>query len=312
MPPPPGPLIVRVRNFVGDVVLGLPALERLQAAGFELHLVGKGWLKNLFEVYDWPVSVYPKRFRERIHLLKSLRRPSPEPRLDALTFATSFSSAFEMRLAGLRPFGYRTEARTPFLAGSARIVYGEHALDSYWRLSSAFLGEQRPPPPHATYRVSERARQEATRLLQAHDIRPGYLVVVPFAGGTFEKLDKRWPHFEALVRELTGSGHEVVIAPGPGEEAEAATRFPGAKLLPGLDLATYTALMQQAALTIANDTGPGHLCAAAGGRLLSVLGPTKIEQWGARGPQVHIVQSWPEWPSLARVSDEVSALLAEP
>ena len=45
------PLIVRIRNFIGDVVLLIPALERLQAAGYELHLVGKPWAKSLLEAY---------------------------------------------------------------------------------------------------------------------------------------------------------------------------------------------------------------------------------------------------------------------
>ena len=36
-------LIVRLPNWVGDVIMSLPALDRLQAAGFTLKLVGKRW-----------------------------------------------------------------------------------------------------------------------------------------------------------------------------------------------------------------------------------------------------------------------------
>jgi len=305
-------LIVRTRNFVGDVVLALPALERLDQAGYRLHLVGKGWLGNLFAAYDWPVSVYPKRISDRLRLLRSLRPAERRHHsIDAITFATSFSSAVEMRLAGLRPFGYRCEGRSPFLAGGAAIVRGEHALASYWRLVSALLREEKPPPPAATLRLSARAHAAAAAVRQARGIEAGYLVVVPFAGGTFEKIDKRWPGFDVLVPRLLATGRQVVIAPGPGEENEALARFTGASILPGLDLGTYTALMRDAALTIANDTGPGHLVAAAGGALLSVLGPTKVEQWGPLGPRVGIVQSWPEWPSVERVFDAAMARLAD-
>jgi len=38
----PRPLIVRLRNWVGDVVLTVPALRPLQSHGYELELVGKG------------------------------------------------------------------------------------------------------------------------------------------------------------------------------------------------------------------------------------------------------------------------------
>ena len=43
----PRPLIVRLRNWVGDVILGVPALQLLQSQGYELHLVGKGWAKRV-------------------------------------------------------------------------------------------------------------------------------------------------------------------------------------------------------------------------------------------------------------------------
>lgn len=305
-------LVVRVRNFVGDVVLALPALERLAARGLELRLVGKGWLRSLFEAYPWPTHVYPGTFRDRLALLRSLRPEHSSRAIDALTFATSFSSAFEMRLAGLSPFGFRTEGRRLFLAASAPIVYGEHALASYWRLTSALLGDQTPPPAAARLRLSTRAEEVAHARRTELGIGAGYIVLVPFAGGTFEKLDKRWPHFERLLSPLLATGRDVVIAPGPGEEDEARARYGQARLVTGLDLGAYAALMRDAALTIANDTGPGHMVAAAGGRLLSVLGPTKAEQWGARGPRVRIVQSWPEWPSLERVLEEATALLSEP
>ena len=44
---PARPLIVRLRNWVGDVVLGVPTLLRLQQAGHDLRLVGKGWARDL-------------------------------------------------------------------------------------------------------------------------------------------------------------------------------------------------------------------------------------------------------------------------
>ena len=135
-------------------------------------------------------------------------------------------------------------------------------------------------------------------------------MLVPFAGGTFEKLDKKWPLFAQLAQRLTATGRDLVMAPGPDEMDMARTSCPQAKLLPQLDLGPYCAVLRDAALTIANDTGPGHMAASVGGRLLSVLGPTKIEQWGPRGPHVTIVQRYPEWPSVDAVMDAASPLLA--
>lgn len=317
--PSPRPLIVRIRNFIGDVVLLVPALERLAAAGYELHLVGKPWASSLLEAYGWPVARYPKSFNERRATLRQIAQPLRacdagfDRRVNAITFATSFSSALDMRTAGLRPFGYAVEGRSVFLKGTASIVYGEHALDSYWRLAGAFLNDATPPPAAVQLRVSEAANQLATGALAQAGVRPGYVVLVPFAGGTFEKLDKKWPHFAALAERLHATGRDIVMAPGPDEMEAARVVCPQAKLLPKLDLGPYAAVLRDAALTIANDTGPGHMAASVGGALLSVLGPTKIEQWGpraARGDNVSIVQRYPEWPDVDAVLAAATSRLA--
>lgn len=311
----PLPLIVRIRNFIGDVVLGVPALERLQQAGYEPHLVGKPWASSLLEAYGWPVSRYPKSFGERRAVLRQVAQPlrvrdkNFDRRVNAVTFATSFSSALDMRLAGLKPFGYAVEGRSFLLTKSTAIVYGEHALDSYWRLTSALLDDKTPTPQAVQLKVSDQAQQTARAALDSAQVRPGYVVLVPFAGGTFEKLDKKWPHFAQLAARLASSGRDLVMAPGPDEMDIARAICPQAKLLPKLDLGPYCAVLHEAALTIANDTGPGHMAASVGGRLLSVLGPTKIEQWGPRGPNVTVVQSYPEWPSVDAVADAASGLL---
>ncbi len=311
----PRPLIVRIRNFIGDVVLGVPALERLQQAGYELHLVGKPWAKSLLEAYGWPVTRYPKSFAERRAVLKRVAQPLREKdatftgRVNAVTFATSFSSALDMRFAGLKPFGYAVEGRSFLLTESAPIVYGEHALDSYWRLTSALLSDTKRNPDAVQLKVSDSANEGARKALASGDVRPGYIVLVPFAGGTFEKLDKKWPYFAHLAAKLAVTGRDLVMAPGPDEMDIARALVPRAKLLPKLDLGPYCAVLRDAALTIANDTGPGHMAASMGGRLLSVLGPTKIEQWGPRGPCVTVVQSYPEWPSVEAVADAATSLL---
>jgi heptosyltransferase II len=317
--PPRKQLIVRVRNFIGDVVLLLPALERLEAAGYALTLVGKPWLASLVEgyvaAYGWSVHNYPKKYFDRVKSLRKLatecasKDPTFHRRVNAITFATSFSSVLDMRSAGLKAYGFAVEGRSLLLAGHAKIVYGEHALDSYWRLMDSLLEETLAPPSHVHLRISSKADHDARAALTAAGVGANYIVLVPFAGGTFEKLDKKWSGFPELASQLNCVNHDLVLAPGPDEEDDARARFPNAKILSQLPLGTYSAILRNAALTIANDTGPGHMAASAGGRLLSVLGPTKIEQWGARGPGVNIVQSYPQWPSVNDVAMAAKSML---
>jgi heptosyltransferase II len=317
---PPRPLIVRLRNWVGDVILGVPALKLLASHGYQLQLVGKGWAPALLAGEGWPMHVRPSTWRERVAQLRNLRRAAQavdsgfDSRENALVLATSFSGALEMRLAGLRAVGYGQEARGFLLARSEPITYGGHALISYWELACRLLRIVQKPPQSIGLRVAAADAERADALLREHGIAPGYVVICPFAGGTFEKLDKTWPHFAAFARSLLASGRQVIACPGPGEESLLREQYPGVVSLEGVKLGAYGALLQRAALLVSNDTGPGHLAAAVGARVISVLGPTKPEQWAPWGPTVMIVQRPQQgeqavWPDVDDVMQRVRVAL---
>jgi len=324
-----GPLVVRLRNWVGDVLLGLPMLQRLADAGYDLHLVGKGWARDLLAGHGWPVHGLPATFGERVRLLRRLRdetgataaacRAAParsRPPIDALCLPYSFSSALEFRLAGLRALGHAHEGRRLLLARALPLERGRHELAVYWQVGDALLGRAAPLPQRLGLALSTAQRAAADELKQAHGIAPGYVVICPFAGGTFEKLDKTWPDFAAFVRDELAAlareqGRQVLICPGPGEEAMARRDFAGALCLEGVKLGTYAALLADAALMISNDTGPGHLAAAVDTPLLSVLGPTDPDQWRAWGPSVQWLGGRGTWPTRAEVLAAVRARLAQ-
>lgn len=319
MPSPSRPLIVRLRNWVGDVTLGVPTLQRLAVAGYDLRLVGKGWASDLLAGHGWPIAVLPKTLPERVRLLRALRReaitddPGFGGRLNAVCFPYSFSSALEFRLAGLRAIGHAHEGRGLLLGRSVPRPQGRHELEVYWHLASALLGDDPAPPPSIGLQLSAEHQAQAQTLRERHAIEPGYLMICPFAGGTWSHQDKTWPGFADFVaRELPAFGRRVLVCPGPGEEEIARVHFASATLLPGVGLGAYAALLRDAALLISNDTGPGHIAAAVGAPLLSVLGPTEPALWGAWGPSVHTVRSWPQWPSAAEVGAAAGRLLDRP
>lgn len=318
---PPRPLIVRLRNWVGDVILGVPALNLLASHGYQLQLVGKGWAPALLAGQGWPTHVRPSGWRERVAQLRSLRRAARsvdagfDRRDNAMVLATSFSGALELRLAGLRAVGYAQEARGFLLARSEPITYGGHALVSYWQLACRFLRIEQPAPASIGLRLAPADVELADGLLRRHGIGPGFVVICPFAGGTFEKLDKTWPHFPAFARALLASGRQVIACPGPGEEALLREHYRGVQALEGVKLGAYGAVLQRAALLVSNDTGPGHLAAAVGGRVISVLGPTKPEQWAPWGPTVTVVRrDQPAdaivWPDVEEVMERTAVVLA--
>ena len=312
----PRPLIVRLRNWVGDVILGVPALQLLQLHGYQLHLIGKPWAQPLLAGHEWPTHARPAAMRERIAQLRGLRDrardadPHFDQRVNALILPTSFSAALEMRLAGLQAVGYAQEARGFLLKRSLPITYGTHALSSYWELACRFLGVDTPPPAEIGLRTSTAAQAPADARLEAAGLRPGFVVICPFAGGLFEKQDKRWPGFPAYTRHLLAAGHSVVACPGPGEGSVITQEHAGVTMLQDVNLGVYGGLLRRAALVVSNDTGPAHLAAAVGARVLSVLGPTRPEQWAPWGSHVTVVRRWPGWPTVDEVVAQTRALLA--
>jgi heptosyltransferase II len=296
------PLVVRLRNWVGDVVLLTPSLRLLEKHGFDLQLIGKGWARSLFLGHPWKAHTKPPTLRKSVSQLRALRHeltaedPAFDRRLNAIVFPTSFSSALEMRLAGLKAIGYAQEARSLLLKKSEPIEYGIHALVSYWNLTNRFLGTNFSPPASIDLNIDPDHQTRADQLLSARQVPDRFFCICPFAGGTFEKLDKTWPHFPEFNTKLIKLGISVVICPGPGEEEVVRHSYPGTIVLEKLNLGEYLGVLRRASIVISNDTGPAHMAAAIGSRVLSVLGPTKAEQWAPWGPTVRIVQSYPIWP----------------
>ena len=118
------------------------------------------------------------------------------------------------------------------------------------------------------------------------------------AGWLFTICDACWPGFLELATALQGAKVPVIVCPGPGEEAAAATLGAQVICLPGVDLGIYGALFQLARGVVANDTGPGHLAAAAGARLISLYGPRSGAAWTPIGANVRLFQYALKWPTV--------------
>jgi heptosyltransferase-2 len=228
--------------------------------------------------------------------------------IDALLLATSFSAALEARLAGLRALGYATDHRGLLLARGVPRPEGVHNLQEHWLLANELLGEDLPAPREIGLAVAPAAQARADALLQARGLGAGFVLLCPFAIGTLGGQSKVWPGFPAYAQALHARGVPVVVCPGPGEEDWAARDYPQAQSLPSLALDDYLGVMRRAALVVANDTGPGHMAAAVGALLLSVLGPTDAARWAPWGPRVQVIQEerTGTWPSVTAVLERSS------
>lgn len=306
------PLLVRLCNWVGEVVLMVPALERLTQAGFDLTLYGRPWGRGLLAGYPWKYLVRPKRMGASIQTLLEWKSQFSQP-VDALLYTKSLSSALETRLSGLKPHGYAYDGRSFLLHKHYKFSSYDHAADAYWDLTNHYLQESLPLPRPMHWQPAPEHQLEADHLLQQHGLLASNTVMLcPFSGADDKGGRKHWPLFAELAQKLMSEGQALLICPGPNEDQLAKDLYPKALRLSGVHLGVYGALMKRMGCVVANDTGPGHLAAAVGARLVSLYGPYSSFYWSPLGTQVTLFANPNHWPDLYTVHQSVRSLLDHP
>jgi heptosyltransferase II len=298
------PLIVRLPNHLGDACMSIAALDALAQAGYALTLAGRPWIRSLFEAYPWPTVALRGSRREHV---RSLNAAAAGAR--GLLFTNSFSTALEFRLAGIAATGYARGGRSLLLSQTVAVNEADHMVEYYHRLAGTLIAQPSAVPAALDLRVSDAARQRMRDALAAADASRPYVVLCPVAVGLHHGKVKAWDGFTRLHHELLARGHRVVALPGPGEHDEVRRVLPEAVVLPESDVGTFAALLAEAQLVVANDSGPGHLAAAVGAPLVSVFGVTEPEKTRPWGPRARMVGSGGGWPPYDEVAAAVEGLL---
>lgn len=292
-------VIVRLPNWVGDVIMALPTIHALQAQGIELYLLGKPWIKELLAGLNLPLFVLEKKFWANKKIISQI------PANKMLLLTNSLSSALLARLAGKETIGYVGDHRRFILSHSLKPLTAIHEVNYFWNIA-AFACEQwftkttwpAQMPDTIHLPLSDRALITVKTKLEEQGIQHPFWVLCPFAHGTgVNKQSKIWPFWPQLSQALQDK--TLLVCPGPNEEAQCEQLVPHAKVLAGLNLAEYAALLSLAERVIANDSGPMHIAAALNPTTLGIFGvsdPQRTKPWGAT-----YVGSLNEWPSLENV-----------
>lgn len=282
----PERVLVRLPNWLGDVLMARPLLFGLRAAlpGAAVWCVGPAGAMELLrgdgtadEWLPWPADRAGRRA-----LLARLR---PWRAGLALVLPPSFSSAlFAWRTGATRRVGYRAEARFPLLTRALpRPARGDmHLAEEYLALAAEAGVEQalRVPPGLVTTAAPGR-----------------YALLGP---GAIYGPAKRWPaaRFAEVGRALAARGLEVKVVGTAAEasvcgEVAAGIGAGGESLAGSTDLARLAGLAAGAAVAVCNDSGLAHLCAAAGAPTVVVFGSTSSAWTAPLGPRVRVVQRAP-------------------
>jgi ADP-heptose:LPS heptosyltransferase len=100
-------------------------------------------------------------------------------------------------------------------------------------------------------------------------------------------VEKEWPKFSALTRMIFEHFPDSRIAWCAGKAIEPDFAVPEGRFLnlSGCPFDEMIELTRQASVFIGNDSGPMHLSAAVGNRVLAIFGPTSPERFGPWPPQ---------------------------
>ena len=138
---------------------------------------------------------------------------------------------------------------------------------------------------------------------QPMDVRSARVVLLPGAG----KQNKLWP--VERFRELAAKLDDVLVVWGPGE-AERAQAI-GARTAPPTSLRELAWLLQEAELVIGGDTGPLHLAAALGTKVVGLYAPTDPRRNGPYGQLHRVVNEFVTTKLMESITVEAVVNLAE-
>jgi ADP-heptose:LPS heptosyltransferase len=313
-------LVLRPHNQLGDMVCALPGLQALRRAwpGARLAFVASPLAEDLLAAHRDidDLIVFRKQDLWRpwrtARLLRRLRAPRPDLAVVMTTVSFSTTSALLAWASGARvraggsslPFGSHL-SRAVYHAELPVAPVGVHEVE-HGLVPLRGLGIAAPlVGPHLVPQLS--AARRAAAALADRVPGTGPLVVAHVGAG---KLPNIWPaeRFAAVLAALhRGHAARLVLVEGPKDAAAVAAV--AARLATAvrwrMPLADTIAVLAQANLVLANDTGMAHVAAATGAPTLVVFGPTDAERWRPPGDHVVVVRS----PTASIADVEVDAVL---
>jgi len=304
-------LLVIRKRYVGDLVLITPVLENLRLlwpaaqltllcdARYASVLEGQPLIDRLWTIPDKSVPGARGALAWLI-LLAKLKLA----RFDAVVdLNDSGSTARLTRFTGAKfRAGYtmpeKAAARTQYYTHLATWTAEDHATKHICDLHLTTL--ERVGIPVRTrevhYEVPPEKRRAALDALRG--LAPGEAPRLLIHPGAREP-NRCWPveNFAALGDALQSAGlAQVLILAGPGEEARAraissAMKTPAALLPPPDGVPGLAATLAAADIFLGNDSGPMHIAAAAGTRVVALFGAQLAFRWGPVGSRSIVLQA---------------------
>lgn len=297
-------VLVKELNWLGDVVMSLPALRAVRRAFPEARLVVliKQELASFFDDATGIDEVLPYAMRPGWRGLRDLRHIVAAVRTRrfdvAIIFPKSFASALWPALARIpRRAGFVSDARGWLLTDKTALPRqdGSHQVHLYLKLLHETLHIDGSSTDFAP-EVSEAHRRTMERWLAERRRRPDGPLIALAPAAAYGPA-KEWPaaSYAALIDLLASRyGAECVLVGSPGERhkcmAVAAATRGGPLIAAGeTSVGEALALLSLCAGFAGNDSGSMHVAGALGIPAVGLYGSTNPQRTGPLGERTAIL-----------------------
>jgi heptosyltransferase-2 len=287
----PERILIRAPNWIGDVVLSLPAVRDLRRSfpGARIEVLAR---PSVSELYHAVAEIDEVRVAQGVLADRDRLRDAFDT---VVLLPNSFGSALPPWLARIpERWGYGTDCRGVLLTRRVRVPTSVRGTSEvyYYRAMLAGLGLDVSSPPDATLQCPEPWREDAAQLLRESGV---WIGVNP--GAAFGSA-KRWlpmRYAAAAERLARHTGGRVAILGGGserelGEAIAAQISAPVRNLCGETNLGELTGVLAQLAFLVTNDSGPMHVASALGTPSLAIFGPTDWRETAPVGSGARIVR----------------------
>ena len=298
-------LLVRLPNWIGDVIMTLPALMALQSIGFSLDVYGKPWILDLLK----PLALNLRPIPQSKFKLYKMLRANNNARM--LIFPNSLSSALVAKLSGKKLIGYKQNCRAILLTAGIKKPCHLHEVEYFWLLAQLAAKQWMPGklwpigiPSKITLPIDVSSQHKIIHIFNQLNITDKFIAICPLATGTKPQGNSKiWPYWSELSTLLHRNNIMHIACPAIGEESLCKKLTPYATLIPRLNLNDIGAVFARAQIVLANDTGPMHIAAASGVKTIGIFGstdPRRTRPWGG-----WYLGSAGSWPSIDQIYHEI-------
>jgi heptosyltransferase-2 len=304
--PAPARILVKEVNWLGDIVMSLPALRAVRKAFPQAHLsvLIKRELASFFDGARWIDEIIPYGLRKGFfHGLSDRRKIVSDLRARrfdlAVLFPNSFDSALWPAMARIpQRAGFARDARGVLLTRRARAtpeILEVHQVHYYLNMLGQTLSISGSPDDYAPD-VDNSARQRMQEFLSRRRQRPSGPLIGLAVAAAYGPA-KEWPaaHYARMIDLLTEKrGAECVLVGAPSERRKsdevAALAKSGAIVAAGeTSVSEAMALLSLCTGFAGNDSGSMHVAGALGKPTVGIYGSTRFDRTGPLGARTKII-----------------------